>query len=129
MRWVNWKEFLGPFFRTLSSFGISKHYVFQFDCAAPGVEGLKDLSRPQTLENVQLLKHEIFVDKIRRKSSETLPAEGDELALVPLSCVPSMQEGTRQGYLVKNVCERYYSGEAETHKTYLRDGSDWYKSS
>lgn len=72
-----------------------------------------------------LLKRGTTFEDVMHNGEERFSDSNIELHPVTLEKVPSSQENTRKGHLIKNIYSRYNCGDSVYEDQYFGDGMDW----
>lgn len=122
VRWLLWKPFLETLFKMPANFGITKYHSFRFSCEHPGLLFAKEFSFSDVEESFCVLKKGFTVQDVQLQSSSLVNDEAYKASIVPLRDVKSAQHGTRHGYLMHNILDRYYKEDARMRKGFFEDG-------
>lgn len=126
--WIDWKSLLSQFFTIPTKFKISEYHIFNFDPSSPAVVKVKRLSTSSTWESYSILKKGLSIAEVLGSVDLSISSGNAALGTTALLDVPSQNEGNRYAYLVKNVCERYYTQDGTFLDAYFGSGEYWQNS-
>ena len=121
--WILWKEFGDKYFKIPSGCMITKFHAFRFCSEEPGVMFAKEFSRSEEEQRFHILRRGVALESFRAATVKLGAWDDLRASIVPLVEVRSAQHGTRHGYLVHNVVNRYYANDQAMQKAFFEDGT------
>lgn len=121
--WILWKDFLDKLFKMPSGFMITKFQAFRFCAEEPGMIFAKEFSGSEREQRFQIVRRGVELESIRAATVKLGASVDFKASIAPLVEVQSAQQGTRHGYLVHNVVNRYYAEDAVMQKAFFDDGT------
>lgn len=123
VNWKLWKDYLVPFFKMPKNFGITKFHCFRFDHQHPGVLFAKEYSFANDERSFFILSAGTTAENVRSHGTRIFTDAQYDAPITPLIAVKSVQQGTRHGYLVHNIVNRYFAEDGSLAAEFFESGS------
>lgn len=98
-----------------------KYHGFRFDSALPGKLFARNFSFSKDDKLFSILQTGVVIYAIRREAGEVFNDIKFKPVVTPLREMKSAHHGTRHGYLMENIIDRYYSGDAAMATEFFED--------